>query len=249
MAIIHQQQLFSWKDVENLGDLERLRLVLKALPDEPLMQKLEAERGNGRNDYPIRAMWNSIIASYVFQHDSIEALRRELLRNDRLRWLCGFDSLKQAQDAVADPWNYTRFLHSVEKHPEELDAIFDSIVEQLYMVLPGFGRNLAIDSTHIESYGRARGKKALKKHRSQGPDGRRDLDADWGKKTYECKKKDGTIVRKEFSWFGYKLHFRCGFALIVMLSMALGRSMENSKRKRNQEDKTAPSIRSLVSAA
>jgi len=132
MAIIHQQQLFSWKDVENLGDLERLRLVLKALPDEPLMQKLEAESGNGRNDYPIRAMWNSIIASYVFQHDSIEVLRRELLRNDRLRWLCGFDSLKQAQDAVADLWNYTRFLQNVEKHPEELDAIFDSIVEQFY---------------------------------------------------------------------------------------------------------------------
>ena len=63
MAIIHQQQLFSWKDVENLGDLERLRLVLSALPDEPLMQKLESERGNGRDQYPIRAMWNSIIAS------------------------------------------------------------------------------------------------------------------------------------------------------------------------------------------
>jgi len=206
MAIIHQQQLFSWKDVENLGDLERLRLVLKALPDEPLMQKLEAERGNGRDEYPIRAMWNSIIASYVFQHDSIEKLRRELLRNDRLRWLCGFDSLKEAQDAVGDPWNYTRFFQNVEKHPEELDAIFDRLVEQLYKILPDFGLHLAIDSTHIESHGRARGKETLEKLRCQGPDGRRDLDADWGKKTYECKKKDGTVVKKTFKWFGYKLH-------------------------------------------
>ncbi len=38
MAIIPQPGLFSWKDVENLGDLERLRLVIRVLPDEPLMQ-------------------------------------------------------------------------------------------------------------------------------------------------------------------------------------------------------------------
>ncbi len=30
-------------DIENLGDLERLRLVLEYMPDEELMQKLEKE--------------------------------------------------------------------------------------------------------------------------------------------------------------------------------------------------------------
>ena len=206
MAIIPQPNLFSWKDVENLGDLERLRLVLSVLPDEPLMRALESERGNGRDQYPIRAMWNSIIASYVFQHDSVEALRRELLRNDRLRWLCGFDSVKEAEDAVGDPWNYTRFLQNVEKHPEELDAILERLVENLFEQLPGFGRYLAIDSKHIESHGRPRGKEILKELLKKGPDGRRDLDADWGVKTYEYQKKDGTIGKKTFRWFGYKLH-------------------------------------------
>ena len=41
MAIIPQRGLFRWEEVEGLGDLERLRLVLSALPDEPLMAVLE----------------------------------------------------------------------------------------------------------------------------------------------------------------------------------------------------------------
>ena len=52
--------------------------MLDALPNEPLMLSLEAERGNGRDDYPVRPMWNSLIAAFVFQHASIAALRREL---------------------------------------------------------------------------------------------------------------------------------------------------------------------------
>ena len=91
MAIIPQKQLFSWKEIENLGDLSRLRLVLDYLPDEPLMRALESQRAKGRNEYPVRAVWNSILAGIVFQHNSVESLRRELKRNDRLRWLCGFD--------------------------------------------------------------------------------------------------------------------------------------------------------------
>ena len=52
MAIIPQKQLFDWTQVEELGDLERLKLVLDTLPDEELMRALERERGKGRNDYP-----------------------------------------------------------------------------------------------------------------------------------------------------------------------------------------------------
>lgn len=81
MSIIAQQTLFVWDEIENLGDLERLRVVIEYMPDEELMQKLEKQRGKGRNDYPVRAMWNSILAGVVYQHPSIESLRRELSRN------------------------------------------------------------------------------------------------------------------------------------------------------------------------
>lgn len=52
MAIIPQLSLFSWDDIEELGDLERLRLVLEHMPDEKLMQKLEKKRGHGRETIP-----------------------------------------------------------------------------------------------------------------------------------------------------------------------------------------------------
>ncbi|REJ27107.1 MAG: transposase, partial [Caldibacillus debilis] len=39
MAIIPQLSLFSWNEIEELGDLERLRLVLENMPDEAFMKK------------------------------------------------------------------------------------------------------------------------------------------------------------------------------------------------------------------
>ncbi len=67
MATLPQPQLFSWKEIEDLGDLSRLTLLLENLPDEGLMLKLESARGSGRDDYPVRAMWNSLLAGIVFQ--------------------------------------------------------------------------------------------------------------------------------------------------------------------------------------
>ncbi len=44
--------LLSWSHVESLDDIERLRRVLDALPDDALIAALEKRRGKGRNDYP-----------------------------------------------------------------------------------------------------------------------------------------------------------------------------------------------------
>ena len=52
-----QNLLFSWDDVDRLGDLERLRPTLEALPDEALLAVLEARRGCRRDGYPMRAIW------------------------------------------------------------------------------------------------------------------------------------------------------------------------------------------------
>lgn len=49
--------LFSWADVERLGDLKRLQWALRYLPDQPLIDALKARRGRGRDDYPVEAMW------------------------------------------------------------------------------------------------------------------------------------------------------------------------------------------------
>ena len=201
MAIIPQKQLFQWEEIETLGDLERLSLVLKHLPDEKLMQALERERGNGRDDYPIRAVWNSILAGVVYQHQSIESLRRELLRNGQLRNLCGFDAAK-GQQAVPPSWAYTRFLKLLFAHAEMVNAMFDDLVDELGRLLPDFGKGLAADSKGIRSHTRPAKKDSPKKK----PDGRRDLDANIGKKTYKGTREDGSTWERVTEWFGYKLH-------------------------------------------
>lgn len=201
MAIIPQPGLFSWEEIDALDDLHRLRLVLGALPDEALMRHLERDRGRGRDDYPVRAMWNSLLAGIVYQHPSVESLRRELGRNAPLRQACGFDLVKGVA-AVPPAWAYTRFLRRLMAHQDEIDALSDALVESLREALPGFGRVLAADGKALPTHARRRGKNAP----ALEPDGRRDTDADVGTKTYRGRREDGTLWEKVQRWFGYKVH-------------------------------------------
>ena len=101
MAAIINPSLFSWKDVEARSDLDRFYLVRDNLPDEDIIRELEDLRGNGRDDFSIRAMWNGLIGGVVFQHESVESLIRELSRNPALLEACGFDVLPRQKKAVA----------------------------------------------------------------------------------------------------------------------------------------------------
>ena len=200
MAIIHCPQLFSWNDVEARSDLHRLRMVLETLADETLMLALEAERMGRRDDYPLRAVWNSLLAGLVFQHPSIESLRRELRRNAELRQVCGFDVFGGA-NAVPPPWVYTRFLKKLLRHLDLVDAMFEELVQGLKQELSDLGTRLAVDSKALRSFGR----KPSEEKREES-DGRRDTDADWGTKTYKGRRKDGSAWEKVKRWFGYKVH-------------------------------------------
>jgi hypothetical protein len=59
------------------------------------MKKLESNRKNGRDDYAVRAMWNSMLAGVVFEHKGIEPLSRELKRNPSLLEICGEILIRQ----------------------------------------------------------------------------------------------------------------------------------------------------------
>ena len=195
MAIIHRQSLFSWKNVESKSDLDRLRLVLESLPDEELMIKLENRRGKGRDDYPVRAVWNSILAGIVFQHESVESLRRELSRNGELRELCGFDPLGGGE-TVPSSHAYSRFLKRLIREQDSIQKIFDLLIADIKEYLPDLGEHLAVDSKEIKTHARSR----------KDPAESADPDADWGKKVKSGVREDGTVWEKIHKWFGYKLH-------------------------------------------
>ena len=71
----------------------------------------------------------------VYEHLSIESLRRELKRNPLLREVCGF-SLMAGLDAVPTSGAYSRFIKNVIEHMDEIEHIFKSLVKQCYEELP-----------------------------------------------------------------------------------------------------------------
>ena len=79
MNNISQISIFDYTEIENLGDLEKLKLFLDNVEDDELCKKLEEERANGRDDYPVRTMLNLIYAMKIFGHRGVESFRRELI--------------------------------------------------------------------------------------------------------------------------------------------------------------------------
>ena len=150
MAIIPQINLFDYSEIEELGDLERLDLALEGIDDEKLMRKLEAKRANGRDDYPIRVMWNLLIALIVFEHKKVSTFRRELSRNSQLRRKCGLCDLGRKKHLVPPSRVFSGFIKILTEEAEEIAEIFNVQVEQLYELIPGFGKKLAGDGKYIK---------------------------------------------------------------------------------------------------
>ena len=219
MATIPEPFLFCWDSVDQLGDLERLQLVLDALADEPLMELLEAGRGHGRNDYPVRPMWNSLIAGFVFQHASIASLRRELLRNGQLRDRCGFDPFEGGA-AVPSEYAYTRFQRRLRAYQVQVQELFPSVLDELQIELPDLGQVQALDGKELHSLAKGKSSYPLPGEGQQDSDGRRDREADWGVK--------GSGAKKRY-WFGYLLH------LVVDASYELPVAFEVTKASRAEQ--------------
>lgn len=218
--------LFSWADVEPLGDLRRLVRVLRYLPDQPVIDALKARRGRGRDDYPVEAMWRALVAGVVFQHDSIASLVRELRRNPALLEMCGFAALPRqgravhtlkrdertgqsrvvslsapAYDNVPGSCNFSRFLTRVAQLEDErglVSGMTDALRSKLMAALGGFGRHLGYDGKALDSH--STGQASRKTGKTSDPD------ADWGCHETQGVDSHGRAWSKVKSWFGYALH-------------------------------------------
>jgi len=202
--IIPQITFADYGCIEILGDLERFLLALLGMNDEELMLRLEARRGNGRNDYPVRVMWNLIIAMKVFGHRTVESFRRELGRNSQLRKICGLDDFANKRHLVPPPRVFTKFMKRLTQEQGSIDGMFDGMVQELAEKLPEFGKDAAGDGKYLDSY-------ANREDKGPNPDAgdRAESDAKWGVKEYHYEDKNGKPqVKKEYH-FGFKAHIIC----------------------------------------
>ena len=188
MSYYAQGQLFSFEDFFVEGDDNyRLLMVLNALDDDELIHKLESERKGRRNRYPVRMLWQSMIAAKIYGIAATNDLIRELQRNESLRKVVGIKHV----GLVPKPWQFSRLLAKLS-YPENLamlKAIFDNAVSDLKVLLPDLGESLAIDGTAVSSWCNCYSKE------------KSDKDAGWGIKTY--RKDDGSKIKH--MWYGYNL--------------------------------------------
>ena len=149
MSIVTQLSMLSWEEVENLGDLERLRLLIDHLPDEGLLTILQKKRSKGRDDYPVVAMWHAVLAGVVFQHASASSLVRELSRNAQLRFICGF-KLHLVVDAKYElpvAWSVTKA--NVSDNTEGKDLVSEMMRDKEW--LSGTAEYLMADKGYDDS--------------------------------------------------------------------------------------------------
>ena len=202
--IISQITFADYGQIEILGDLERFLLAMLGMDDEALMLRLEARRGNGRDDYPVRVMWNLIIAMKVFGHRTVESFRRELMRNSQLRKICGLEDFGRKKHLVPPARVFSGFFKLLADEQAEIDGMFDGMVLELTEKLPEFGKDAAGDGKYLDSY-------AKRQDKDPNPDAgdRAERDAKWGVKEYHYEDKSGNPqVKKEYH-FGFKAHIIC----------------------------------------
>lgn len=203
MNNISQISIFDYREIENLGDLERLKIFFENIDDEKLCTILEKERKNGRNDYPIRTMLNLIYAMKIYGHRSIESFRRELSRNSQLRIVCGLSEGKykycgDRKHLVPPARVFTGFLNKLKKHKTEIEEIKEELVKFMYENLEGFGEDCAVDGKFLDTYANQYKDKRCN-------DNRAEHDATSSCKTYYMK--DGS---KKNEWhYGFRAHIIC----------------------------------------
>lgn len=202
MKIITQLSTFDYQEIEVLGDLERVKLLLDNVPDEKIVNKLQEIRGKGRNDYPIIPMWNSLLILPLLECKSIEMLRRELSRNRDLRKLCGFNDADYYYGKcklVPPSKAYSNLIKNLKEIEPMLKECFYTLRNFMYENLKNFGKDTGEDGKIFLSA-------ANHPCENENADNRSEMDADFTIKENYYKDKDGVTKVKKKTYYGFRYH-------------------------------------------
>jgi transposase len=200
---IRQECLLSFDEIIKFQPKTRLELILSEIDFANLiyeLSKLHAIHGpKGHNELNLLY---SLVATQVEKISTFKKLVERLKTDPVFRYTCGFNVLDEPPSAST----FSRFLTKISKSPA-LEKDFEALVNRAIQLGIIDGTNVAIDSTKIDAYEKAKPKSQLKNDSES---------ANWGAKNDT----DDNKIR----WFGYKFHIladcKSELPLSIMLSPA-----------------------------
>ena len=145
-------------------------------------------RRNTRPGYSPRVMLRAYCLKYLLSIEYNLVLLQRLRNSSKLRRLCGFTG------SIPSESTFSRFFRKLADRYSLIEGAIQSIVEHLRVHLPDMGREIAIDSTDIESFANPRRNPVV------------DGDAGWGIRTTKHKSTNAKSGKEKEYFFGYKMH-------------------------------------------
>lgn len=197
---IRQECLLSFDEIIKYQPKTKLELILAQLDFSSIVNELSKRSASrGPKGHSSLAMLHSLMAMQIEQIKSISNLCTRLHDDPIFRYSCGFSVLGETPSTST----FSRFLNKIV-NCESLEKEFEAMVVKAKDLGIIDGTYVAIDSTSIHSYEKAKPKSQLSDNK---------YCSDWGVK----KGSDGKVTH----WFGYKLHVvaDCKSALPLSLIM------------------------------
>ncbi len=173
--------------------------------DEEVVEALVAERGHGRDDYPVVAMWRLMGVKLFLRKGRFSDLIAELRRNADFARLLGFNERLPGVFDLPDASAICRMHIKLkgDAYQARIKRVQEKTVELLRREDPTIGVHTAEDSTDVRTHGHpARHEGDPEKEKPST-----DPDAAWSVKTKRWVDREGKSREEKKSTFGYKACF------------------------------------------
>ena len=182
---IRQQTLMSFEELMDLQTKPKLLIILDGLDLSQVARAIGSDSNKGPAGYNPESILRALFAQQIENIPTRAALVRRLKSDPVFRYCCGFHVAGSVPSEATFSRYYSRLANS-----KSLKNLFFQLVDQAIEMELIDTETLAIDSTKLESYERAKPKKHVDKDNPLTPD--------WGSK-YDSH-------HNQITWFGWKVH-------------------------------------------
>jgi hypothetical protein len=225
-TVIRQTMIWGELERELPPGLEEVAEFLHALSqfDDDIVRELERERGHGRDDHPVRAMWNLLATGLYLRHGRFSEVLAELSRNSDLARLLGFDEIGPNLYKIPSDSAVSRFHVKLNNdvYLEKVNEVLKRSVAALAAENPEFGKHTALDASDVRTHARPPRKAAQAEQsnndgappqepsqendKEQEEHTSSDPEASWSVKTKTWEDGQGKKRKETKSTYGYKYY-------------------------------------------